>query len=102
MKDNDVDDDKGGLTRKVSATSLKVGRVEYFVQISLMRKRFEQKGTNVGWSVKCLFKRLWDTLLNGSYSVLHLCIDNSPHLLTISLVLSEQVHLIELLKKSVK
>ena len=26
-------------------------------QMSLMRKRFEQKATNVGWTVKCLFKR---------------------------------------------
>ena len=34
-------------------------------QMSLMRKRFEQKATNVGWPVKCLFKRPWDTLLNG-------------------------------------
>ena len=36
-----------------------------FVQMILMRKRFEQKGTNVGSTVKCLFKRPWDTLLNG-------------------------------------
>ena len=37
----------------------------FVVQMSLMRKRFEQKATNVGWTVKCLFKRPWDTLLNG-------------------------------------
>ena len=37
----------------------------FAVQMSLMRKRFEQKATNVGWTVKCLFKRPWDTLLNG-------------------------------------
>ena len=40
-------------------------RAEGGIFVVQMRKRFEQKGANVGWTVKCLFKRPWDTLLNG-------------------------------------
>ena len=61
------DDDNAGLTRKVSsATSLKAWRVEYLCANKPHEEEVWTKGTHVGWTVKCLFKRPWDTLLNGA------------------------------------